>query len=104
MVNRAYMLLDIKEGKVEEAIKLLRESTGVVTVDVLEGPPDIMTVLEASGPKRLSQLTVRAFASVEPLTEQVCLLPTRKKFAVMTYAGLPRRRGRRPDGRKTARP
>ncbi len=104
MVNRAYMLLDIKEGKVEEAIKLLRENTGVVAVDVLEGPPDVMTVLEASGQKQLSELTVQAFASVEPLTEQVCLLPARNKFAVLTYAGPPRRRGKRPDSRKTTRP
>ena len=75
MSARAYLLLKIVQGKAEEAARLLRDEVGVVAVDVLEGPPDIIVLMEASGRSTLARLTVRVIASVEALTEDIQLLP-----------------------------
>lgn len=47
MSARAYVLLDIVKGKAEEALRTLRCRPGVVTVDALEGSPDVIVLLEA---------------------------------------------------------
>ena len=75
MSARAYLLLNIVQGKAEEAARSLRDEVGVVAVDMLEGPPDIIVLMEASGRSTLARLTVRAIASVEGLTEDIQLLP-----------------------------
>jgi len=72
---RAYLLLNIVQGKSEEAARILLDEVGVVAVDMLEGPPDIIVLIEASGRSTLARLTVRAIASVEALTEDIQLLP-----------------------------
>jgi len=74
---RAYLLLNIVQGKAEEAARLLRDEVGVVAVDMLEGPPDIIALMEASGRSTLARLAVRVIASVEALTEDIQLLPAR---------------------------
>ncbi len=75
MSARAYLLLNIVQGKSEEAARILRDEVGVVAVDMLEGPPDIIVLIEASGRSTLARLTVRAIASVEALTQDIQLLP-----------------------------
>jgi hypothetical protein len=45
---RAYVLLDIQRNKSQEVAKALRDKPGVVAVDIVEGPPDVVAVLEAS--------------------------------------------------------
>lgn len=77
MSDRAYVLLDIVDGKIEQALKVLQKSPGVVMADTLEGPPDVIIVIEAPERQQLAELTVQALASVESITENVCLLPTR---------------------------
>ncbi len=75
MKDRAYILLDILNGKAEQVAQSLKRNKGVVSVDVLEGPPDIILVLEASGRQKLAELTIQALASVESVTENMKLLP-----------------------------
>lgn len=77
MSDRAYVLLHIVDGKAEQAVKVLRKSPGVVMADALEDPPDVIIVIEAPERQQLAELTVQALASVESITENVCLLPTR---------------------------
>jgi hypothetical protein len=72
---RAYLLLDIVPGKSEEAARLLRNGAGVTVVDLIEGPPDIIAMIEASERQALAQLTIRAIASVVAMTEDVQLFP-----------------------------
>jgi hypothetical protein len=72
---RAYLLLNIVQGKSGEAARLLRDEVGVIAVDMLEGPPDIIVLITASGRSTLARLTVRAIASVEALTQDIQLLP-----------------------------
>jgi hypothetical protein len=75
MVARAYILLDIADSRAKEAVGVLREKTGVVMADVLEGPPDVALVIEAPGRQQLARLAMQTLTSVETLTEHICLLP-----------------------------
>jgi len=76
MSVRVYVLLDIVDGKSEYAIQALRNKTGVVLVDWLEGQWDVITAIEASNRMRLAQLLVQAISSVDTITEDLQLLPT----------------------------
>jgi len=91
MNDRAYILLDIIDGKAEQATEVLRESPGAVAVDTLEGPPDVIVVIEAPNREQLAKLAVEALASVETITEHVCLLPTRDKLNTTTSPKFSRR-------------
>jgi len=84
MNDRAYILLDIVDGKAEQAVKVLRKSLGVIMVDALESPPDVIIVMEAPERQQLAKLTMQALASIETITEHVCLLPAREKINTAT--------------------
>ena len=77
MSARAYVLLHIVDGNSEWVLQALRSMPGVVTVDVLEGPPDVIMVVEASERQKLAELTTQALASVETAIEDMRLLPSR---------------------------
>jgi hypothetical protein len=76
MVNRLYILLDIVDGKADKATEIVRKNPGVVITDTLEGPPDVVIVMEAPKRRQLAKLAMQVLASVESLTENVCLLPS----------------------------
>ena len=75
--NRAYILLNVSYGKLECVARALRPMAGVVFIDVLEGPPDLILILEANKRQELAQLTVQALAAVEPLTENIQMIPAK---------------------------
>ncbi len=75
--NRAYILLDVSAGKLEDVICALHSMAGVAMIDVLEGPPDVIMVLEASERQELAEMAVQALAAVETLTENIRLIPSR---------------------------
>jgi len=85
MSPRAYVLLDIDDAKFEQAAQTLQGKSGVVIADALEGPPDVIMVIEASEREKLAELTMEALESVESMTEKVNLLPVQDKAS--TYAG-----------------
>jgi hypothetical protein len=91
MSDRAYILLDIVHGKAEQATEVLQESPGVVMADALEGPPDVIVVIEAPKRQQLAKLIIQALTSVEIMTEHVCLLPTEDKLNTATFPKLSRR-------------
>ncbi|MFC1976681.1 hypothetical protein ACFLWS_00190 [Chloroflexota bacterium] len=75
-MDRVYVVLDIKEGKHNEAVQNLQANPGVRWVDMLEGQWDVITAIEASNRMRLAQFLMQAMSSVENITEDVQLLPT----------------------------
>lgn len=75
MIARAYVVLRVAEGKCAQAVQALRRMPGVLMVDLLEGPADVIMVVQASERQKLAELTVMALDSVEAVTEDVCLLP-----------------------------
>jgi len=72
---RAYVLLGIQESKSKEVAKALRNKPGVVAVDIVEGPPDVVAVLEASERLKLAETIMHVLESVETLVDCVSLLP-----------------------------
>jgi hypothetical protein len=73
--TKAYVLMDVVDGKCDQVTRTLRGGPGVITVDLLEGPPQVVMVVEASERQRLARLTVQAIAEVEMMTEDIQLLP-----------------------------
>ena len=98
MSHRVYILLDIVDGKSEEVAQSLWGRTGVVKVDLLEGPPDLLAIFEAFNRQRLAELTVEALATVEQMTKNVCLLPVISNSA---SASTRKRANQRKRGRET---
>lgn len=100
MGKRVFILLDVAEGTAEEAAKTLRGNPGVKLVDVLEGRPNVVTVLEARSRRRLAELTNQALALVEGVTEDLQVLPVVNGYE-SPYPALQRHRSlydkRRPD-------
>ena len=72
---RAYVLLDVVDGESQQVAQALRGRPGVVIADLLEGPPDVIMVIEASERHELATLTVQALASVETMVRGMRLLP-----------------------------
>jgi hypothetical protein len=78
MSNRVYLLLNITEGKSEEALRALRGKSGVVVADLLEDNLGILVMLQATNRPKLAKLTVESISAIEQITENVSLLPTRR--------------------------
>jgi len=72
---RAYVLLKLAKGDPEQVAQALRRKPGVLMADPLEGPPDVIVVVEASERQKLADLTINALSSVESMIENVRLLP-----------------------------
>jgi len=72
---RAYVLLYLARGNSEQVAEALRHKPGVLMADPLEGPPDVMVVVEAPERQELADFTVNALSSVENMIENVRLLP-----------------------------
>ena len=80
MTAKAYVLLNVASEKHKQVVRTLRGKPGVLMIDVVEGPPDVVAVLGARSRQRLAKLTIQALASVEAMTEGLQLLPTRDKL------------------------
>jgi hypothetical protein len=75
--TRAYVLLQSLEDNHSEVVKKLRRQAGVVAVDLVEGPPDIVLVIEATDRQQLASVLMNALSSVQDVTEGLELFPTR---------------------------
>ena len=75
MSKRVYMLIDAVEGKAGQIAQMLRGQPGVKMVDLLEGPPDVVVMLQAHNRQKLAELTNRALAAVDSMTGGMQVLP-----------------------------
>ncbi len=75
MSARVYVLLDVAQGELAKVMRTLRDKPGVIMADIVEGPPDIVMVVEAHQRRRLAELTIEALSSIEGMTENLQLLP-----------------------------
>lgn len=46
MTERAYVLIETQVGKTKEVVEAIRKSEGVVSVDAVTGPYDIISIVE----------------------------------------------------------
>jgi len=90
--ERVYILLGTADGRAEEAVRMLRGQPGVVMADAVEGPEEVLLVMESPDRETLSSLANRALALTEEITETVTLMPVRQ---VSNTAAAHRRSGRK---------
>ena len=81
MSAKAYVLLNVVDEKQQQVVRTLRGKPGVLMVDVVEGPPDVIVVVGARDRQKLAKLTIQALALVEAITEEVQLLPARGRLS-----------------------
>jgi len=98
MSAKAYVLLNVVHEKQDQVVRALRGKPGVLMVDVLEGPPDVVVVLGAKERQKLAKLTVQALASVEAMTEELQLLPTRGRLNARSVSKSSRTRRNQTGG------
>jgi DNA-binding Lrp family transcriptional regulator len=55
---KAYVLINTETGKTQEVASALRATTGIVAVDVVTGPYDIVAVLQAADTNALGRLVM----------------------------------------------
>ena len=77
MSARVYVLLDIVDGKSEQAAQALGDMPGVLIADCLEGRPGVLLLVEASNRLKLAEFLMSAIASVDDIVEDLRLLVTR---------------------------
>ncbi|MDD5702221.1 MAG: hypothetical protein PHU23_09255 [Dehalococcoidales bacterium] len=75
MSDRVYLLLDVVEGKADYVAGKLRRIAGIRIVDVMDGQPDVIAVIEAPERLELAGITMQVFSSVENMIEDLRLLP-----------------------------
>jgi len=92
--------LDITDGKSSQAVEDLRGKAGVLIADLLDGPPDVILVVEAPERQKLADLTNQALASVETVTEDICLLPAQDDLNINASPKLSSRRRKERGGSK----
>ena len=80
MSTRAYVLINSVEGKAPEVLTTLRGKPGIKFMDYLEGPPDIIVILQACTRQKLAELTNHVLYLVESLIENFQVLPTKNGF------------------------
>ncbi len=59
MHARAYVLLDVINKRAGQMVQTLRSRPGVVMADVLEGPPDVVLIVEAPNRRKLAKLVLK---------------------------------------------
>lgn len=82
--DRAYVLLSIVEGKVEQAVQALRDMPGVATLDCLEGNPSLLVILQAPDRLTLAELLMPVLAAVDGITEDLRLLVSQESSVYAT--------------------
>jgi hypothetical protein len=78
MSARAYLLLEIAEGKADQVANKLRSQSGVVVADILDGQPDIIVLVEAADRLKLAQFMMSVLDSVGRVTEDMHLMITKE--------------------------
>ena len=77
MGTKAYIIFEALDGMCDMIVQALQGKPGVVVVDKVEGPPDIVMIVEAPDRQKLTERVISALASVENMTEGCNVLPTR---------------------------
>ena len=66
---RAYVLMKIEPGKIEDVLLRLRASDHVRSADAVTGPNDVVALVEASEPPDLADLIFRSIQTISGVKE-----------------------------------
>jgi len=82
--KRVYVLIDAVEGEADQVAKMLRDRPGVKMVDLLEGPPDVIVMLQSRSRQKLAELTNLVLTLVDSMTEGIQVLPVQNGLSMQT--------------------
>ncbi len=88
MSDRVYILLDVIEWQTEQVVERLKSIDGVRTADLIEGNPNVITLLEASDRERLAKTLMQVISSVENVIQDLQLLLVVIKLKVIKLPNL----------------
>lgn len=72
---RAYVMLHTVQGCSGDVVGTLLKNRHVLSVDMVEGLPDIVAILEAPSRTKLAAALVKALSTIEVMIDGVDLLP-----------------------------
>ena len=75
--TRAYILLEITDGKSEQVVRQLRRKPGVIVADPLDGRPDVILIIEGADRQELARFIMPILSTIDNVTEDLRLLVTR---------------------------
>jgi hypothetical protein len=75
--DKVYLVLNVAEGKANQVAGKLKRVAGIRIVDVLEGLPDVIAVVEAPERHKLVEMTMRVISLVGTMIEDMKLLSAR---------------------------
>ena len=65
MANRkAYVLIQVHPGKVEEVVRSIRGKPGILAADTVAGPHDIIAVLQGSDADSIARIVVNEIQAI----------------------------------------
>jgi len=81
MSAKVYVLLDLGHARTAQVTHILQKKPGVAEIDVLDGPPSIMMVIEAPERLKAGEYLVNVLDSVDGMIENLHVLPVDKSVA-----------------------
>jgi hypothetical protein len=72
---RAYVLLHTVQGCSGDVVSSLLQNSNVISVDRVEGPTDVVAIMEAPTRPQLATAVVAALSKVDVMIDSVDLLP-----------------------------
>ena len=74
MATRAYILIEVVVGQANPVAEALRSLPGVLSVDSVTGPYDLIAIVEASDLAAISELTTRQMHAINGIMRTVTCL------------------------------
>jgi hypothetical protein len=78
MSAKVYILLNVSNGNFIQVIEALKRQKGVIIADMLEGPPDLIIVVEAPERQKATEYLMRILDVVDNVFEDILVLPVRE--------------------------
>jgi hypothetical protein len=78
MSAKVYILLNVSNGNFIQVIEALKRQKGVIIADMLEGPPDLIIVVEAPERQKAAEYLMRILDVVDNVFEDILVLPVRE--------------------------
>ena len=87
MPTKVYLLLDLIDGYKAHMACTLRTMPGITIVDVLEGSPDLMTVIEARGRQEAARYLMKVLDLIDGLARDIRVMPVEEAVGSQAVTG-----------------
>jgi len=75
MFAKIYILFDLVHANKAQVVKTLKGKSGVSMVEALEGPPDVIMVIDASHRQRAAEYFMNILDSIGGMIENLRMIP-----------------------------